>query len=275
MNAREAGPSTTPPLAERFAARGIDWIVPQWPAPASVHAFVTTRNGGVSVGLRASLDLGNASGSGATPEEMAAIAENRRRAAAFLPAPPHWLEQVHGVDVSVLRAHDATNARPPRADAAVTREADVVLGVRVADCMPVFFAAVDGSVVGVAHAGWRGLAAGVLERTVSAMDIAPSNVVAWLGPAIGKAAFEVGSDVFEAFTREDAPARSAFAPLRSGKWLADLEALARMRLARAGVASAHGGGYCTLSETARFYSYRRDRVTGRMGAFIWRAAPRP
>jgi YfiH family protein len=264
-----------PPLAERFARRGIDWIVPRWPVPSSVQAFVTTRNGGVSHGPHASLDLGNASGSGATPEETAAMAENRRRVAAFLPAAPYWLEQVHGADVRIVHARDANAAPPPRADAAVTRAADLVLAVRVADCLPVLLAAVDASVVGVAHAGWRGLAAGVVERTVEAMDIAPSRLVAWLGPAIGKDAFEVGPDVFEAFTQDDPATRAAFAPQPSGKWLADLEALACIRLARAGVTSVHGGGDCTVSDPARFYSYRRDRVTGRMGAFIWRAAPRP
>jgi YfiH family protein len=275
MNPRDARVSTMPSLAERFAARGVDWIIPQWPVPASVHAFVTTRNGGVSAGPRGSLDLGNASGGGATPEETGAIAENRRRVAAFLPAAPHWLEQVHGADVRIVRARDAADAPPPRADAAVTRDADVVLGVRIADCMPVFLAAVDGSVVGVAHAGWRGLAAGVVERTVTAMGIAPSKLAAWLGPAIGKRAFEVGVDVFEALTHDDEPARLAFAPSQPGKWLADLEALTRIRLAHTGVTSVHGGGYCTRSDGARFYSYRRDRVTGRMGAFIWRTALGP
>ena len=275
MTVAETGVPTMPPLVDRFANRGIDWIVPQWPAPSSVQAFVTTRNGGVSQGLRASLDLGHATGHGATPEETVAIAENRRRVAAFLPAAPHWLEQVHGADVRIVHARDADDAPPPRADAAVTRDADVVLAVRVADCLPVLLAAVDGSVVGVAHAGWRGLAAGVVERTIEAMEIAPSRIVAWLGPAIGKDAFEVGRDVFEAFTPDDTSARAAFARLPSGKWLADLEALARIRLARSGVTSVHGGAHCTVSDPARFYSYRRDRVTGRMGAFIWRAAPRP
>ena len=275
MKIADTGVPTMPPLAERFATRGVDWIVPRWPVPSSVQAFVTTRNGGVSHGPRASLDLGNASGRGATPEATAAIAENRRRVAAFLPAAPRWLEQVHGAYVRIVHASDADDALPPRADAAVTRDADVVLAVRVADCLPVLLAAVDGSVVGVAHAGWRGLAAGVVERTIEAMEIAPSRIVAWLGPAIGKDAFEVGRDVFEAFTRDDTSARAAFARLPSGKWLADLEALARIRLVRSGVSSVHGGGHCTVSDPARFYSYRRDRVTGRMGAFIWRAAPRP
>jgi YfiH family protein len=275
VNAREERAPAHAPLTERFAACGIDWIVPQWPAPSSVHAFVTTRNGGVSTGPRASLDLGDAMGHGATAEETAAIAENRRRVGAFLPDAPHWLEQVHGADVRAVRARDATDAGPPRADAALTREPDVVLGVRIADCMPVFFADIGASVVAVAHAGWRGLAAGILENTVAAMRVTPSQVVAWLGPAIGKSAFEVGSDVFDAFTLHDEGARLAFEPLPSGKWLADLQALARMRLSRAGVASVHGEGDCTLADAARFYSYRRDRGTGRMGAFIWRAAPRP
>lgn len=255
------------PLAQRIADAGYDWIVPRWPAPAHVHALVTTRNGGASTGSHASLDLGGASLASASFREAAAIAENRRRVQAFLPAAPVWLAQVHGADVVSL---DAAPSAAPRADAAVTRAANVVLAVRMADCLPVLFADRAAPVIACAHAGWRGLAAGVLENTLRAIGGDPANVVAWLGPAIGPAAFEVGADVRDAFVRNDAEAMRAFVDASPGKWLADLEALARMRLARAGIRSIHGGGLCTLSDPARFFSFRRDGTSGRMAAFIWR-----
>lgn len=232
-------------LALRFAAAGLDWIVPAWPAPASVHAFVTTRNG-------------------------------TSRPGEFLPSPPRWLEQVHGAGATAItaRAIRSDTAGPPRADAAVTRDANVVLAVRAADCLPVLFSTRDGSAIGIAHAGWRGIAAGVLENTVAAMDCAPSTIVAWFGPAIGKAVFEVGADVRDAFVATDAGAANAFTAARPGKWFADLEQLARRRLANAGVQDASGGGMCTVSDPARFFSYRRDRSHGRMAAFVWRTDPR-
>jgi polyphenol oxidase len=282
------------PLAQRIAAAGLDWIVPQWPAPRGVHAFVTTRNGGASVGAAASLDLGGASPAIA-PAEAAAIAENRRRVEAFLPAPPSWLAQVHGTDVVIRcrRCHsprtseslaaitpatpicsDDHELSPPRADAAVTFDTDVVLAVRIADCMPVLFADTAGCAIGIAHAGWRGLAAGVLENTIAAMSCAPSRIVAWLGPAIGRRAFEVGADVRDAFVRTDLATEAAFGEARPGKWLADLESLARMRLIRAGVSSISGGDMCTASDPARFFSFRRDRGSGRMAAFLWREEAR-
>jgi hypothetical protein len=139
----------------------------------------------------------------------------------------------------------------------------------------VLFADREGSVIGIAHAGWRGLAAGVLENTVAAMNCAPAQIVAWFGPAIGRSAFEVGTDVHDAFVQADRDAAAAFVDGRPGKWYADLEALARMRLARAGVTSAHGGGMCTVSDPERFFSFRRDRTAGRMAAFVWRAGQRP
>lgn len=255
-------------LGQRIARAGYDWIVPQWPVPAFVQAFVTTRNGGVCEAAGASLDLGPASLAGMPPHDAAAIAENRRRVEALLPSSPVWLAQVHGAGVATI---SGTPSHPPHADAAVTSETNVALAVRVADCMPVLFAARDGSVVAVAHAGWRGMAAGVLEHTLDAMATKPADVVAWLGPAIGATVFEVGADVHDAFTRGDDEARQAFAYKAPGKWLADLEALARMRLARVGIRSIHGGGMCTFTDPARFFSYRRDRQGGRMAAFIWRA----
>jgi len=255
-------------LAHRFADTGHDWIVPTWDAPSSVQAFATTRNGGVSRGASASLDVGHASISDTPVDECAAVVENRRRVQAFLPSAPVWLLQAHGCDVAKIGVD--TNVTPPRADAAVTREANVVLAVRVADCMPVLFADRNGFVVAAAHAGWRGLAAGVLENTLSAMDCDPARIVAWLGPAIGRGAFEVGADVRDAFVGRDPGTHDAFVAKSAGKWLCDLEALARMRLAQAGVRSVAGGGLCTYSDPARFFSYRRDGATGRMAAFVWR-----
>ena len=239
---------------------GTDWIVPSWPAARRVRAFVTTRNGGVSTGPYASLNLGHGG------DADAAVAENRRRVQRHLPAPPTWLRQVHGVDVRDVAAPDAT---APTADAAVTRAHDVPLVVMIADCLPVFLAERNGAAVGVAHAGWRGLSAGVLERTVAALGCAPHDVAAWIGPGIGPQSFEVGRDVYDAFVARDRAASAAFAPLREGKWLADLPQLARRRLAAAGVTDVHGVDACTLRDPARFFSYRRDGASGRMGAFIW------
>ena len=278
----------TDTLAARFAAVGLDWIVPRWRAAPNVQAFVTTRNGGVSTGTTRSLDLGDASLRDGTALDAAHVAENRRRVAAFLPAPPLWLEQVHGTAVVVAdRArqqlahapdgHDEASHRrerpAPCGDAAVTRDSNVVLAIRIADCLPVLLADRGGTVIGIAHAGWRGLAAGVIENTVAAMKSDPGQIAAWLGPAIGRSAFEVGADVRDAFLQADAAAASAFVAAAPGKWLADLEALARMRLARIGVASVDGGGMCTASDPGRFFSWRRDRMRGRMAALIWRADP--
>jgi polyphenol oxidase len=258
-------------LAARIAAAGYDWIVPRWSAPACVHALMTTRNGGLSTGTRASLDLGPSDVATLDPASRMAIAENRRRVQPLLPSPPVWLEQVHGPNVVIAsRREEREGDVPPRADAAVTHAADLVLAVRVADCLPVLFSGDGGAVIGAAHAGWRGLAAGVLEATVAAMACDPAGVVAWFGPAIGPAAFEVGNDVRDAFVARDAFASDAFVRGAPGKWLADLEALARGRLARAGVTSVGGGGMCTVADPARFFSFRRDGTTGRMAAFIWR-----
>ena len=241
-------------------AEPLEWIEPDWPAPGRVGALVSTRRGGSSVGAFASLNLGTRVG-----DDPAAVAENRARIRALLPAEPVWLRQVHGLDVV-----DAAGAEADvTADAAFTRAPGVVCAIQVADCLPVLFCDRDGTTVAAAHAGWRGLSAGVLERTVAAFEAPADALLAWLGPAIGPTAFEVGMDVFEAFTTTDPQAADAFRPLPAGKWLADLYALARRRLARAGVHAVYGGGLCTVSDSARFFSYRRDRVTGRQAAFIW------
>ena len=257
-------------LAARLRAAGVDWIVPDWAAPANVHAFFTTRNGGP--GHAASFDLGPGDIGSAPPATRPALAGNRDRAQAFLPSPPVWLDQVHGADVATVDGNATRAHALPRADAGVTHAPDVVLAVRVADCLPVLLCDHRGTAIGVAHAGWRGLAAGVIENTVAAMACEPARIVAWLGPAIGPSAFEVGADVLDAFVAADADAARAFVPARPGKWLADLHALACRRLARAGVAQIYGIRACTFSDARRFFSYRRDGATGRMGAFIWRTA---
>ena len=237
-----------------------DWIAPDWPVPSGVQAFVTTRNGGCSTAHYASLNLGLRVGD--NPES---VARNRQRVRALLPSDPKWLQQVHGttvVDAADIQGESA-------ADAAFTRTPRVVCTVQIADCLPVLLCDLAGTIVAAVHAGWRGLASGVIERTVEAMRCPGSALMAWLGPAIGPKAFEVGPDVLEAFTRRDSQSISAFVPLREGKWLADLFALAHGRLATLGVTRVFGGGLCTYSDPARFFSHRRDRVTGRQAAFIW------
>jgi YfiH family protein len=240
-----------------------DWIEPDWPAPQRVKALVTTRNGGVSLGAYAGLNLGTRVG-----DDPQAVSENRARLRALLPSEPRWLQQVHGIDV--VQADRA--AAEPIADGAFTDVASVVCAVQIADCLPVLFCDRAGTRVASAHAGWRGLSAGVLERTVSSLGVPPNELMAWLGPAIGPQKFEVGADVFEKFTAGDPKTVAAFKLLRDGKWLADLFALARHRLSLSGVTAIFGGGLCTFSDPARFFSHRRDRVTGRQGAFIWIAA---
>jgi YfiH family protein len=253
-------------LTAALASAGLDWIVPDWPAPARVGALLTTRAGGVSAGPRATMNLG-----GSGDDDPRALAENRRRFEAFLPAEPAWLRQVHGTAVARLTR---TVSPTPVADAAVTAERGVVCAILTADCLPVLFADRAGTAVGIAHAGWRGLAAGVLDETLAALrelGAAPADVVAWLGPAIGPAAFEVGEDVRDAFCTPDPGAAGNFAPHRAGKWHADLYALARRRLARLGVTRVDGGDFCTYTDAARFFSYRRERRCGRMAAAIWLA----
>lgn len=240
-------------------------LVPDWPAPARVRAAMTTREGGVSRGPYASLNLGR--GAGDDP----AVDENRRRVFASLgvPAEPCWIRQVHGARVARM----PEEAGEPEADASYTTRPGVVCLVQAADCLPVLFCDEAASVVAAAHAGWRGLAAGVLENTVRSLPVPPSRLMAWLGAAIGPTAFEVGPEVREAFVARDPGTAAAFA-VRGGegngiKYLADLYALARRRLALAGVGRAYGGGRCTYREASTFFSYRRDGATGRMAALIW------
>jgi len=243
-------------------SEGIDFLVPDWPAPASVHAVMTTRRGGVSKGPYASLNLAAHVG-----DDAQAVAENRRRIreSLALPCEPHWLDQAHGRSVALLPGQGGS------ADAAVAFGPGPVCAVLVADCLPVFLASSTGDRVGLAHAGWRGLAAGVIEATVAALGTEPSELLAWLGPAIGPAAFEVGGEVREALVMAQPEAAADFRPGGRGRFLADLPGLARRRLAACGLTRIHGGGSCTVADPARYYSYRRDGRTGRMAALIWLA----
>lgn len=237
-------------------------IVPDWPAPARVRSAFTLRTGGVSVSPYDALNLGAHVG-----DAKEAVAENRRRVRDRLgvPAEPVWLQQVHGIEVADLDAA----VEPMRADAAVTRLPGRVCVIQVADCMPVLFAARDGSAVGAAHAGWRGLAGGVLEETVRKLAVPPQQLISWLGPTIGQDHFEVGDDVRSAFVLRDPDAASAFETNARGRWQCDLYALARRRLSALGVQDVSGGGWCTYADAARFFSFRRDGQCGRMAALIW------
>jgi YfiH family protein len=198
-------------------------------------------------------------------DERDRVERNRARLKRLLPSEPLWLTQVHGTQVLLAEA-----ARPGmQADAVATRAANAVLAVLTADCLPVLFCDLQATVVAVAHAGWRGLAAGILERTVATLQAPPASLLAFLGPAIGHAVYEVGPEVHDVFVSQDPEARRAFAPGRPGKWLADLYALARQRLEKTGIMSIHGGNYCTFTDSERFFSYRRDGETGRMASLIW------
>ena len=239
-------------------------IVPEWPAPAAVRALQTTRRGGLSAPPYASLNLGDHVG-----DEPLHVARNRQRLAALMPGEPVWLQQVHGV---VVADADLGSCRI-EGDASVARQPGSVCVVMTADCLPVLLCDDAGTVVAAAHAGWKGLAAGVIETTVQNMACEPQRLMAWLGPAIGPQAFEVGDDVRAAFMAHDAAAKAAFQPGKPGKWLADIYLLARQRLAAMGITRVYGGGLCTYSDAETFFSYRRDGVTGRMGTFIWLQRP--
>jgi YfiH family protein len=242
------------------------WLQPEWPAPANVRALTTLRSGGVSEGDFASLNLALH-----VNDDPAAVVENRRRliAAAAVPIEPLWLEQVHGIDVVEVDGQIAS----ARADASFARSPKRVCAIMTADCLPVVFCDVEGTRVAAAHAGWRGLVAGVLEKTVAALDTAPRQLIAWMGPAIEPAAFEVGPEVREQFMARDSRNESAFVANARGRWQADLYALARQELARLGVGGIYGGGFDCFADSARFFSYRRSARTGRMATLIWMEGP--
>jgi hypothetical protein len=238
----------------------IEVIQPQWDAPVRVRAVSTTRRGGVSQGAWRSLNLGDH-----VEDDPAAVRENRRRLASELglPAEPAWLRQVHGTGVRV------GDSAGDCADACCEDRPGRVCVVMTADCLPVLFCNRAGTRVAAAHAGWRGLLAGVLEATLNCFDDPPGQVMAWLGPAIGPEAFEVGDEVREAFLARDGGSAGHFRPHADGRWLADLYGLARRRLGARGVTQLSGGDYCTFSEPERFFSYRRDGITGRMASLVW------
>lgn len=238
------------------------WLVPDWPAPARVRAFVTTRAGGVSEGEHASMNLGLSSG-----DRAEHVARNRAIVRAALPADPRYLRQVHGTDIAEIDAVAPEAAIT--ADGAVSGSRGGVAAVLTADCMPLLLADRAGTRVAAVHAGWRGMAAGVIESAIAAMRVDPAGILAWMGPTIGPDAFEVGAEVREAFIARDARADEAFRAHMTGKYMADLYRLARQRLAAGGVREVFGGGFCTYHERERFFSYRRVQKSGRMGAFIW------
>ena len=242
----------------------IDWLQADWPAPAGVRVISTFRGGGASKIPFESLNLGDHVG-----DDPATVGENRARLArkTGLPSEPCWLRQVHGVAVLNLDTQ-AANSGP--ADAAFTRQPGRVCAILSADCLPVLFASDAGDLVGAAHAGWRGLAAGVIEATVEAMRVPAEQLLVWLGPAIGPKHFEVGGDVRQAFLEQDAGADEAFAPNPRGRFMADLGVLAGRRLGNLGVTRIYGSGECTYAAADRYFSHRRDGNTGRHATLIWR-----
>lgn len=236
-------------------------ITPDWPAPPQVRALQTTRQGGVSQGSYASLNLGEH-----VNDQPQHVAANRQRLSRYLPSEPVWLNQVHGV-----RVIDAALAScVESADASFTARKQVVCVTMTADCLPVLLCDQAGTAVAAIHAGWRSLCDGVIEATVQAMPVAPASLMAWLGPAIGPAAFEVGAEVRAQFMAQDAQAADAFQP-QGEKWLGDLYHIARQRLQRLGITQVYGGGRCTHGEADTFFSFRRDGDTGRMASLIWLA----
>jgi YfiH family protein len=235
-------------------------IVPNWPAPLKVRSLQTTRTGGFSTVPYGSLNLGDHVG-----DSPLVVARNRMLLSSLLPAEPVWLQQVHGTAV----VDAGMTSCLTQADASIVRHCDAVCVVMTADCLPVLLCDEAGTVVGAAHAGWRGLCDGVIEATVQRMNVNTSSLMAWLGPAISQRAFEVGGDVRDAFIEIDAQSQQAFLPHTNGKWLADIYLLARLRLNALGITQIYGGEFCTYTDDKHFFSYRRDGVTGRMGSFIW------
>jgi YfiH family protein len=236
-----------------------DFIVPNWPAPANVKAIQTTRVGGVSLAPYDSLNLG-----AHVKDNALHVAQNRQMLSPLLPSEPVWLNQVHGIDV----VDAATASCVPDADASFTHQKDVVCVTMTADCLPVLLCNQQGTVIASIHAGWRSLCDGVIEATVVKMDVNNNDLMAWLGPAIGPNAFEVGGEVRAQFIAKDAQSTAAFKP-HGEKWLADIYTIARQRLSNLGITEVYGGEHCTYSDSARLFSFRRDGDTGRMATLIW------
>ena len=250
----------------------INQIKPDWAVPQQIKAFCTTRHGGVSKLPFNTLNLGLNAG-----DDSVDVLHNRSIVRSYLPTEPLWLKQIHGVTVSTPGSRKTSSSKPFEADSAVTNIPNEVLSILTADCMPVLFASKNGDVIGAAHAGWRGLSGGVLENTVQEMlalspDLSSKDIVAWMGPAIGPTAFEVGEDVLHAFdTLGSTILSKAFKPIAgsSGKYLADLYLIARERLRLLGIEQIDGGDFCTFSDSEKFFSYRRDKETGRFASLIW------
>ena len=237
----------------------MNWLTPDWPAPASVRACVTTREGGVSEAPFDSLNLGDH-----VDDRPEAVAENRRRLTDHFSIKPAWLQQVHGIAVA-----QADPGIVATADASWTATPGIACAAMTADCLPALFCNRAGTRVAAAHAGWRGLAAGVLEATLDSLDVPAAEVLVWLGPAIGPKAFEVGPEVREVFINQLPEAAEAFVPSdNAGKFMADIYLLARLRLAERGVTAVYGGGFCTVTDP-RFFSYRRAARTGRFASLVW------
>lgn len=236
-----------------------DWLIPDWPVPATIKSCVTTRAGGVSLASFDSFNLGDH-----VDDDPQAVAANRLRLTSHLGTQPAWLSQVHGIDV----AH-ADPLHVVAADASWTDTPNIACTIMTADCLPVLFCDRAGTRVAAAHGGWRGLAAGILEATVDRLKVPASEILVWLGPAIGPKAFEVGPEVREAFISTHPETIEAFVPgVNDGRFMADIYALARLRLAAIGVTAVYGGGFCTVNDP-RFYSYRRNARTGRFASLVW------
>lgn len=236
-----------------------DFIIPDWPAPSNVKAIQTTRNGGFSTSPYFSLNLG-----AHVQDDALAVAKNRQLLSQYLPSEPVWLNQVHGIEV--LDA--ATSLCAQDADASFSKNKHVVCVTMTADCLPVLLCNKQGTAVAAIHAGWRSLCDGVIEATIKSLGLQSEDLMAWLGPAIGPKAFEVGSEVRAAFVAQDVEAEQAFSPV-GDKWLGDLYLIARQRLSKQGVTQVYGGGECTFSNPSQYFSFRRDGVTGRMATMIW------
>lgn len=240
-------------------------IEPDWPAPDTVHAATSTRHGGVSSGVFDSLNLGTH-----VSDDPQRVAQNRQllRSALQAPTEPRWLNQTHS---TIVIDAATVGSSPPEADAAWTNQNDVVCTVMTADCMPLLMCSADGEHLAACHAGWRGLANGIIENTLDTFPQAAQDILIWLGPTIGPQAFEVGEDVVSAFTAWSAESHAAFVQTHEDKWLADLYSLAKLRLRAKGFENIYGGEFCTYSDSERFFSYRRDGQTGRMASLIWKS----
>ena len=236
-------------------------IIPDWPAPLNIGACTTTRLGGYSDGNWSSFNLADH-----VADDISAVQKNRKLLIEHLhlPSQPVWLRQVHGCDVCIVDY----KVEQPVSDASICSQTGMVCAVLTADCLPLLMCDDQGTVVSAVHAGWRGLAAGVVEQTISRLPAACENIMAWLGPAIGPNAFEVGDDVYDVFTQYNPAANAAFSR-HADRWLCDIYLLARQRLQNAGINRIYGGGLCTFTDERRFYSYRRDGTTGRMASLIW------